>query len=343
MKSKILLFLATISLGLIVLEIAARRMPTSWVYDPVVGHRGKAGAEGYNHFGFRSPEPRNGPSLYLYGDSITEATGIAWERTYAHLLEAQLKKNGTSFNLVSWANTDYGTAESFLLLEQQNPDFALLQFLGINDFINNGIGFAGQNKSFGDFARPYFDPQSEKFVYLHPIWKGIRDRSHLVQRLEFFWQEAQWKKRSAQECGPELEVFLQSQSAHWSESYAATGGLLRAFQRKMGKRLLAFYVPSFFEVYGPVWENAIVPQLRRCFSAPFNRENPEKHFLDLARQNGVQAISLKRFFLRSPLSPDRLFLTDGHLSSEGHALVANALSQILQSPPFDLDKALPQR
>lgn len=382
---KIAAAFALVIFSLVLLEILLRFLPpprysSNWVYDPVIGHRGPRSQlvhltggtpAHYNSFGFRSEEPtpyqmRKGLySVFLLGDSITEATQLPWRRVYASRLEFLLNEQlGRDTEVTSFAASDYGTANQLLLYAREasglRHDVVVLQFLGINDFMNNAWAFANRNKSMSDFSRPYLIPaklegkekgfpllgEQNQFTYLAPAWKSWRESLRLLGYFEFFRVSSAWKKQTELQgsrppgtCDPELEVFLDEPGEAWQDSFEVTGRLASMLQEQVARvgraqngstpRLLAVYVPSYAEVHALTWEKAMGRTLTQCFKKSFQRRNPEQRFLKLMAEAGVEAYSLREAFESASVDSQKLFLPDGHFSSEGHAVAAKALARLI--------------
>lgn len=358
------------------------RYSINWIYDPVLGHRGPRNqlvrlpievTTQYNSYGYRGEDPtprsvrKDTFSVFLLGDSITEAIQVPWRRSFAKRLEYGLNQQlGRDAEVTAFAVSDYGTANEVLAYAKEaralQPDVVVLQFLGLNDYVNNGLGFAGNNKALSDFARPYLIPKrlegqykeyfplgagGPKFTYLHPTWKSWRESIRLLNYVDFFWTILGWgkKRELLQEqpgtdfCATEVEVFLDEPSEAWNDSFEATARLAEALQNQVDHsesgtpgvppRLIAVYAPSYFEVYDPAWERGVELSLLRCFQKSYHRENPEKRFLQLMKQAGVEAYSLKEDFKRSSIPLQKLYLPDGHFSAEGHRVAAEALQRLI--------------
>jgi|GEM_PF-2854770 len=376
---------------LLPLECLLRFLPPpryniNWIYDPVIGHRGPRNqlvrlpinvTTQYNSYGYRGDDPtpretrRDHFSVFVLGDSITEAVQVPWRRSFTKRLEYLLtEKLGRDAEVTAFAVSDYGTTNELLVYAKeakaQKPDVVVLQFLGLNDFVNNGIGFADKNKAMSDFARPYLIPkrlegklkaypllgEENPFTYLNPTWKSWRESIRLLSYFDFFKTTIAWKKKreilldepSSDFCATEVEVFLDQPDERWQDSFEVTGrmaellqtqvDLSESSQKGVPPRLIAVYAPSYFEVYDPAWEKGVELSLMRCFQKSYHRENPEKRFLELFRKAGVETYSLKEDFKRSPLPIQKLYLPDGHFSSEGHALAAQSLFRLIaQKPP----------
>src|SRR5262249_33440751 len=68
------------------------------------------------------------------------------------------------------------------------PDLVLLQMFPLNDIVNNGRDFAGDNESDGDYMRPYFVVGPDGALQRadrHPLRSLLRRHSLLFAHLEF--------------------------------------------------------------------------------------------------------------------------------------------------------------
>lgn len=372
------------------------RYSVNWIYDSVIGHRGPRDRlvplptgvnTQYNRFGYRGDDPtprsirKDTYSVFVLGDSITEAIQVPWRRGYAKRLEGLLNdRTGRDTEVTAWAVSDYGTANELLAYAKDaaalRPDVVVLQFLGLNDFVNNGLGFAGRNKALSDFARPYLIPKRlegqyreflplgpgpYKFTYLQPRWKEWRESIRLLAYFDFFRNTLRWRKKrevlaeqpATDNCATELEVFLDEPGELWRDAFEATQRLAEALKEQVGKsasgeegrtpRLVAFYAPSFLELDNTAWKKGAEKNLMQCFNGKFSRENPERIFLELMGKAGVEAYSLRRDFQSSGLPVPKLYLADGHFSSEGHRVAAEALARILLKPSISAPASNPRQ
>ncbi len=381
---------------LLLLESLLRILPPprynlNWIYDPVLGHRGPRNTlvqlpiqvtTQYNEFGYRGEDPtprsirKDYFSVFVLGDSITEAIQLPWRRSFAKRLEYRLNRDlGRDSEVTAFAVSDYGTANELLSYateaKHQKPDVVFLQFLGLNDFVNNGLGFAGKNKALSDFSRPYLIPRrlegtvrefhplgdNLKFTYLRPQWKKWIESVRLLHYLHFFLTTAEWNRKLAllaeqpetDLCASEVEVFLDEPDQRWQDTFEVTERLAVALREQVEKsesgtdgsppRLIAFYAPSYLEVYDPAWERGLEISMTRCFQKGYSRRNPERRFLEIMKRAGVEAYSLRDDFLKSKLHLQKLYLADGHYSAEGHQLVAEALAKIISRPSPTSNKA----
>lgn len=276
MKAGLLLLVSfSFALGLAELALRVFRLETrygaNWVYHPVLGHTGprstivKSGHDEatFNHTGFRdtpaveiSPLAAH-PRLVVLGDSFTEAWQIYGRYIYTKHLERLLSlKSGLEYEVLAFAASDYGTAQELLAYDlyghQYSPDLVVLQFFGLNDFLNNSLDFAFRNQGRSDFTRPYaiHYKETEKYptylerdgvpytylsgpgrihAWIQPARRYLRLHSRLFALGESVLKMAEWKRLDAAgppKCSAELEVFLKDPPAPWEKAIWATERLI---------------------------------------------------------------------------------------------------------------------
>ncbi len=343
------------------------KFAADWVYRPVIGHSGPreelVSLDGvknlYSDLGFRSnwlvtPKPEtNIYSVVLLGDSITESSYMEREATYAGVLEKLLTKKRPRIHTL--ASADYGTLDETLALhlykEKIQPNQIVLQFLGLNDFVNNTLAFAGANKSESDFSRPYVIPAA-KFASISPAFRlgelpitySSKIRSWLLEHSRTYlalyaysisrvWNYAVVHGYPEPNCPVELQLFLKNPNEGWQQGIEATGKIFRQLKREAGEvPLLGVYFPSNIELDDRVWKGSIAPKLEECFpGAEYDRFMGEKRFLALAAKAGIRAISL-RSALKAAAPTDQvntLFVPGGHFSALGHQVAAREIAKYL--------------
>lgn len=366
-----LLVLAATAVLLLFAEVLLRiisprvMIASSMMYDRDFGHKGvenrivpSATFEYYNQAGFREdalpgfpwmPNQEN-PRIAVIGDSITLATGVDKRKTYTEQLEKfLLRHSAKDVEVYNFGAADYGTLQEYMVYERYaqhlEPDLVLLQFLGINDFINNGIGFAGKNQSYLDVWRPYFQPWSERMpgwswqfsglqvVSAFPLRQTLRDISYIYRISEgaaLAWQSRHPKKIST--CNESSNLFLKENNENWESSLFATRKIAEAFRHTVvdrnKKELLAIYFPSRIEVVDSIWEDWSKVNESKCWEGrSFGRwEGEEKFFRSF---KGVNTISLRGAFTATGIHREELFLPDGHLSAYGQKVAAEAIGSFL--------------
>jgi lysophospholipase L1-like esterase len=352
--------------GLLRLLTDEPEFASEWVFHPVLGHTGARSREitvgdvksFYNEMGFRSDWLETPPptpekfSLLVLGDSMTEQSDMPRELIYPSLLRDALSAV-LPLRLHTFASADYGTAEAFLSLHlygpRVEPDLVVLQFLGLNDFVNNTLPLANRNKSWSDFSRPYLAGNSGKvpsftvdgldFVHAYPWrhWLTTHSRTfHLLTALRTIKLWDDWAQNGIPytPCATELRLFLADPGAEWEEGLAATATLLQALRRKAGEaKTVGVYFPSNVELDDGLWSQGIEPELQRCFPGEaYSRRQGEGRFLALAGAAGFELVSLWEAMEEAAPGDRRdetLFIPGGHFSAKGHEVVGRALAERL--------------
>lgn len=334
------------------------RFASNVVFDSLLGHRGPLGMfvdfcgnrVFYNQRGMRDRaydpdvEKKNEKvRVVVLGDSITEAIitseGSLWPVWLSRVIESA---TNAPFEIYKFAASDWGTFQEILALETfgqaLEPKFVVLQFLGLNDFINNEYSFAEQNQSENDNWRPYFDPNnSAEIKRVEPAKQFLRRSSlayryydsYRVNNYLFGRQGLNFAKVS---CDPFLELFLETPGdPRWASAFAATRGIAQrmAASKREGQQILAVYFPSNLEVVEEIWRNGVEAQLRRCYPGKkIDRRKAEKEFLAAFAAAGIEPISLFEAFLAHK-NPASLYDAGGHLSNEGHRFVGELIGKSL--------------
>lgn len=367
----VLLFLGVLE-GILRL-MPAPRYAANWLYHPVLGHMGPqnevvhygANPAVYNWLGLRggmkwvTNHGNFDKRIVVLGDSITEAIEMPWPFTYVQQLGSIMTaQSGLEYDVVNLSKNDFGTTQLALAYDilgrQYKPDILLLQFLGLNDFVNNALAFSGENQAASDFVRPYIIPdggrEQEFFRYgdmritfAEPWRKVWRDRSRLFHFLESVWvnrtdfKQKAYGSRSMQSrrCKVEAEVFLQNarRSPAWQQAFTATKKAARHLQKLAGQsRFLAVYFPSEFEASDRKFQESIAMALENCHpERRYDRRAAEKMFTAIFTDLGVEVYSLTETFRQATAAGAELYLPGGHLNIKGHRLAAETIAGYLRS------------
>lgn len=308
-----------------------------WQYHPLLGHTGPVSVEfeagnvknTYNEFGFRGPRliAEKNPELLILGDSMTESNYLPWEQSFAGLLP----------NTEIFASADYGNLEPVLALENLpvRPKKILLQFLGLNDYVNNTLSLADRNKSWSDFARPYL--KDGALTRANALRSWLLEHSALFRlvyaiRISRLWDSYLTHAPPEPDCPHEIGLFLENPNPDWQEAYATTLAILKRAKSAAaakGAALHAMYLPSNVEADDGLWSQGIAPQLQRCFPGQkTQRWQGEARFLALAEAAGIPAFSLRTKFA-GPEADKLFYIPGGHFSAAGHALTAKEIKKQL--------------
>jgi hypothetical protein len=368
-----LLLLVLLGLGgaLLLVEGAVRLLPAprfaaNIVYDPLLGNLGPKNSfvdfpgnrVYYNQLGYRDrpydpAEERANKKFRIatLGDSITEAISLddksLWPFWMMNVLNSAVKQEVSAYK---FAASDWGTYQEALAFQRDasvvEPQAVVMEFLGLNDYINNSLAFAEHNASENDGWRPFFNDlrPNNPPTYLHPL-----SRFFLVRSAIFRWAYSyyvsnhvyglQTLKSGYEACDPYLELFLEkNKDPKWAQAFAATNGIAKKIGefRKPGQLFVAVYFPSVLEVSPSTWKSAVAGPMERC--APGESLNPrqgELIFETAFRAAGVETFSLFDAFAKAK-NPEQLFDPSGHLTARGHQLAGEQIAFYLYNKHADI-------
>lgn len=275
-----------------------------------------------NSLGFRSPElpPRKNPQgmrIMCLGDSQTFGNGVAQDETYPARLESLLasgRKDGP-VEVINAGVQVYSTEQEVDQMEefapQLEPDVVTIGF-----YINDIGEVLRQDKTkmidsaTGEFARV---EGLKRFTPYRLIY--FLKRSRLVTFV-------QWRIMLLSQGGnsnPETGILLGTPPPQYERSWRIIEQALlraRSFALAHGIRLIAFAVPD--------------PQE---FAKSYPREQYRSRFLDVAHRLGIETIDPAPAIRAAGAGAGRFFIPwDGHMSDEGHALIAELLARQISVP-----------
>lgn len=353
-RSKRIAFVVAVSV--VLLEITFRLVPEfrfhrNIVFDPVLGHRGprdsfvEIGDQKlyYNAWGFRDrlvdPDASGGETkLVVLGDSITEAVEVSEKDSWATWTENVM--NSALSRMVSvykFAASDWGTYQELLALDRHHddlkPEVVVVQFLGINDFANNSIAFAGRTGSENDGWRPYFNKYRPWLPsYVNWVRQFLRTVSHTYRAMDSVYvsnyEYGRRGLRRQEKCDPLLGLFQENPPDDWVQAFSVTNGIAKQFGRRKEKykKIVAVYFPSHIEMVDEYWRNEVLNRQKSC--APelaVNRHQPELVFENAFRSAGIEVFSLWDAF-RKERDPKALFDDTGHLTRRGHQVAGEQIA-----------------
>ena len=208
-RSKLLLLLLGCALGLVAVEVALRfggfSIPSHRVPDPLLGSRGRPGAEywhvkegrahvRYNAHGFRDSErslqkPANTLRVAVVGDSYIEALQVSMKERITELTEEHLRGKlaadpalaSRDVEVLNFGVSGCGTGYQLLVLRHEvvkySPDVVVLAFLTGNDVRNNSKELEGRP------GRPYFVLENGEWVLDAGFHRRVRDN-------DLWWKRA---------------------------------------------------------------------------------------------------------------------------------------------------------
>lgn len=308
-----------------------------------------------NSLGLRDGEhpyakPPGTARILLLGDSMTEALQVPLERSFATLLEAEIRAD-TPVEVVNGAVASFGTDSALLFFQEEGwrytPDLVVLVFNAANDVLENSPALHRQLyvlTSTAPLPKPYFnlDPSGTLTVndsYMpdgvqkrRSVWQFLKDNfylARLVHRVTFGTTEPAALLAAMTF---HLDVHATPVPAPWAHAWTVTEALLRRLAADVdarGARLVVAVLPTKEEV------NAGRPGQRT--------PRPNGSFSDLDRPTRTVAAILERahipyLTLSAPLrahlaasGSTGFYLIDVHLAADGHRVVADALRPFLEA------------
>ena len=280
-----------------------------------------------NEDGFRRPassRPRPaGPNgrLLLLGDSFTFGQGVPYEATWGAVAEGLLRQRGMPLDLVNAGVQGMDTRSELLMLRElaprYRPDAVVLGFL-INDLYTNVP--LDTNSRPATRSTDWSRVRKEVFVRT-----GATQTFHLLQlaRRIVTSNDALYTKLYLE--APGRGEFLRLPlSARPRDQLAVTEQLLSRFAaecRALGVPLIVLSIPQQFQVLHRVIHGAQVGDIDVAFY--------DRHFADLGRRVGFTWVPTLDA-LAEVEEPARLYhRLDGHLTADGHAIVARVLADAL--------------
>ncbi|HTY17289.1 MAG TPA: GDSL-type esterase/lipase family protein [Myxococcota bacterium] len=335
---------------------------TFFQYDPVLGWRPRAGAEGtfsirgshtsvrVNEKGLRDVDHAYGkgarPRLLALGDSFTWGYGVEQSERFTDRLQTLL---GDEVEVINAAVTGYGTDQELLYLVQEGakyaPDVVLLCF-GTEDIVNihNAVQYS--------YPKPYFLLEHGE-LSLHNVPVPQRDwpwykRYGLPAEAESQETQPMWQASAAPRHGPAAEAVLAFLREHFATYHflhdRVWTGFGRGREREQSPVSLEEHVEGAIE--DPLTE-ALLLRVRQVVDSigaklvvvllPYLEDvrrgrtsAAEQGVITFLQREDFHYVDLSLSFLRAT-DPRALFLAaDPHWSPLGHQVAAAALADQLR-------------
>jgi len=289
-----------------------------------------------NEDGFRKPTspghqlPSPGDRLLLLGDSFTFGQGVSYETTWGAIAEGLLRQRGGRLHLINAGVQGMDTRSELLLLRElaprYRPEAVIVGFL-INDLYTNVPLDAAPKAETG--PAKWSHVRDEVFVRA-----GAARTFHLLQlaRRIVTSNDAMYAKLylAAPGRGEFLRLPL---SGRPRRQLAVTEELLKQLAaecRALNVPLIVLSIPQQFQVLQQLTQGERAGDIDVAFY--------DRYFADLGRRVGFTWVATLDALVEAE-EPARLYYRlDGHLSAEGHAVVAGVLADALMpligpSPP----------
>jgi hypothetical protein len=289
--------------------------------------------------------------VLVLGDSITEALQVPWEKTFAHLLEEELRADGGAIEVINGGHAGFGTDNELLFYEHEGrryaPDLVLLVFNLQNDVLENFAPLYHRAYRTTQLAwppKPSFSLAADGTLSAEPAppmptpaaslprsaWQTLQDEVFVVRSVARLVEPAPPPRMMPYPV--HLEVYW-PWSDEWSEAWRLTARLVRELRTAVerdGARFAVVVMPAR-EMVQPV---AFVPpppgsgaslgqydpdRLRRIVTGFLAEDRVP--FLDLFPALRAAAASGPRAF----------FVADVHLTELGNAVTARAMKPFVDA------------
>lgn len=293
------------------------------IYDPDLGWRGRPMGKGlyveradgirvrfrYNNLGYRDedvlPKTPDQRRLMVVGDSFVENLEVPFEESYPALLEANCRRIDPNWDVVTIGSQGYSTAQELLAFrkyrDEVQPDLVLLFFYCGNDFDDN--------------LRPDFAYLDEEQNLQLPENNESQWRVWAKQFQRFLYESSH------------VVFLLKNRLESWGVAKVTPAAKKKIdadeeYQLEITRKLILQFA---FEVKGIGADFAVVVIPYRDDLAQGQSEKSDWVKV-LCQQNEIACLDLAE-----SLKVEDYFPTNVHFNPPGHARVAEALFQFVQS------------
>lgn len=386
LRARLLVVTMSAAAALVCLELVLRAAgfsaPAWYRPDPLLGWALRPGVSGWysaegkafvqvNSAGQRDREhPLEKPAgvyrIAVLGDAYAEAMQVAAGEIYwaqlPRLLEGCGFQRGKRIEVLNFGVRDYGTAQSYLVLEKTalryRPDLVLLQFDNGNDVRDNshaldtikdrpffrldGQGGLRLDTAFAARERGYAGRASWTGELLRSLVDGARvlqlarDRVHGLRLMA----TAHAKSATGNEAGLEVASLGPPRDAHWEQAWRVTEALIAKvgeLASRNGAAAALVAVPFAMQVHPDVaWRERL--QAKYGVS---DLAYPDRRAVSFARERGMLGIMLApQMQALAVASGTHLYgfanqqLGFGHWNEHGHRAVAGIIARELCASRF---------
>ena len=334
-----------------------------WNYHPVIGWsqipnkeydyqlQGRKIHVAFNSRGFRDTDhslqkPLGTKRIVVVGDSFCEALQVNLEETFFRLLESKLNQAGKGeWESINLGVGDFGTTQEWVALTrlglEYSPDVVICEIFPLNDICNNTIELCDLCKSKNDRYRPYFVLSDGELhltsaqpvrnflrrylvsygVVEHKILKSMKPR--LDEEFPKYYT-VRTQEMGLAPLGPSLYTYVsdEQQNEIVAKGWQVTEMIVEKMASWCRERNIQF-IPMVVP-----FEGCVGSKNWKDFSGLLQypkmiQDYPEKRLGRLFDRLSVPGVLLKEPFEQN-LSSVSLY-TEGHLSSEGHRIAAEAI------------------
>jgi lysophospholipase L1-like esterase len=357
----------------ILLRVVGLGYPLLWEPDPELGWKHVPGTrrhhtdEGDGHVVINSLGQRDRPRtlerspgslrIAVFGDSLTEALQVDLEQTFCSILEEKLSSPGRKVEVLNFGVSGYSPVQELISLKRNGPlyrpDVAVLALFLDNDVsgclpaLNPTQGsppyvsFQGGETRF-DNSRPR---ESYESFHRQPIY-FLRKTSAIFRALSE-WRLRQRTQLFSREGGSSTEVpkrfllYSDDPGAQWAEAWGTFEQVVLEFVReaqKQGIKPLVLSVPAGHVACERGWKNILAAE-PALSSRKWNLEGPEDRLRDFLERAGVPLVQPLKSFQAASRTETLFFGNIGHLTPQGHRLLAGEMETFLRKHEEFLEPA----
>jgi hypothetical protein len=352
----------------VLLRVTGRDHPLVWRPDPALGWWHIPGSKDHwvsegdgwveiNNLGIRDAtrtvaKPAGVFRIAVFGDSMTEGVQVNLDQTFCQLLEKRLRREtGRDVEVLNFGVNGYGALQEYLLFKEHGrafkPDLVLHAVFLDNDIADGhprlassqrGAPFVVESPTEGLHIDYSAARESTASYDRQPI-ATIRRMSALYRVLS----DARWRRLESAEFAAgqtagngvprRYLVYADQPSADWETSWGRFERVVAAFAadaHRDGAEYALISVPAGQVVNTEAWDD-----LKSKFSAMSSRQwrlrGPEERLKMIATRHNVPLIEPIETFAQSPRRRSLFFGLTGHLTPEGHQMMAAVLEQQLFS------------
>lgn len=277
--------------------------------------------------------------ILILGDSFMEANQVAFEDSFASLLESELKgKLPGTIEIVNASVSGWGTDDELTYLMRYGfefqPDLVLLGITLHNDIQDN---LAQEFHSYmnGELhEKPRQDIPPVDYVILQ-IKEFLASHSHLYQII-LRVKNSSWVQYEGSRLSSHVAALLSKEESN--EEVIRGWGMTRLLLRKMkvetekrGIALIAFMIPLWVQVSEE--QLSIFLAKHQLALTEIVLDKPQLRLKEIGSQENLQTIDLLEVFRAAEQKdPGKLYLLgDGHWTAAGQYLAAKFVSERLTS------------
>ena len=368
----VLLLVLSTFVGIIIIESFLRLTnmdyPLVWEPHAKLGWRSIPGAtriwteEGHafikiNKLGNRDRERRleKAPGTFriaVFGDSMTQAVQVNLEQMFCYLLEEKFNRQKLSVEVLNFGVNGYSPIQELLLFKEEGPryrpDLVILAVFLDNDVsgVHPDLGVVNQagppflTFENGALRFDYSRSQESFDHYSREPFHSLRRYSALYRLVsDYRWRRAAVSATQAlgDNYVPRRYLLYQRPIGKtWEKAWQAFNRVILEFAaeaRRQQVPIVLLSVPAPQVVTKNAWRD-IVASFPAMNSLMWDLDGPELRFSAFAQEHGLVLIQPYKRYKERGNNPPLFFGNLGHMTADGHQLMAQALEDVLIMGPL---------